>query len=145
LCAHLTDRDAADDVTQDAYMRVLGALPSFRGDSSARTWLLSIAHRACADHIRRVQRRRVLLGALHDRRPPAVTPAPDGAIELDLVLATLDQGRRAAFVLTQLLGLEYQEAAEVMDVPIGTVRSRVARARVQLIDALGHADQEGVR
>jgi RNA polymerase sigma-70 factor (ECF subfamily) len=145
LCAHLTDRDAADDVTQDAYMRVLGALPSFRGDSSARTWLLSIAHRACADHIRRVQRRRVLLGALHDRRPPAVTPAPDGAIELDLVLATLDPGRRAAFVLTQLLGLEYQEAAEVMDVPIGTVRSRVARARVQLIDALGHADQEGVR
>jgi RNA polymerase sigma-70 factor (ECF subfamily) len=137
LCAHLTDRDAADDVTQDAYMRVLGALPSFRGDSSARTWLLSIAHRACADHIRRVQRRRVLLGALHDRRPPAATPAHDGAIELDIMLATLDPDRRAAFVLTQLLGLEYQEAADVMDVPIGTIRSRVARARVQLIDALG--------
>jgi RNA polymerase sigma-70 factor (ECF subfamily) len=137
LCAHLTDRDAADDVTQDAYMRALGSLPSFRGDSSARTWLLTIAHRACADHIRRVQRRRRLLGALHDRRPSAVAPAQDGAVELDLLLSTLDGDRRTAFVLTQLLGLEYQEAAEVAGVPVGTIRSRVARARAQLIDQWG--------
>ena len=58
LCARLTARDVADDVTHDVYMRALGALPSFRGDLSARTWLLSIAHRACVDHVRRVQRRR---------------------------------------------------------------------------------------
>ncbi len=134
LCAHLTDRDAADDVTQDAYMRALGSLRSFRGDSSARTWLLSITHRACADHIRRAQRRRRLLGALHDRRPSAVAPALDGMVDLDLLLARLDPDRRTAFVLTQLLGLEYAEAAAVVDVPVGTIRSRVARARAELID-----------
>ncbi|HEX2381683.1 MAG TPA: sigma-70 family RNA polymerase sigma factor [Acidimicrobiales bacterium] len=139
LCAHLTDRDAADDVTQDAYMRALSALRSFRGDSSARTWLLSIAHRACADHVRRVQRRRRLLGALHDRRPSAVAPALDGVVELDVLLSTLDPDRRTAFVLTQLLGLEYQDAAEVVDVPVGTIRSRVARARTQLIEQWGDA------
>jgi RNA polymerase sigma-70 factor (ECF subfamily) len=133
LCAHLTDRDAADDVTQDAYMRALGSLHSFRGDSSARTWLLSIAHRASADHIRRVQRRRRLLGALHDRRPSAIAPALDGAVDLDLLLARLDPDRRTAFVLTQMLGLEYAEAAAVMDVPVGTIRSRVARARADLV------------
>jgi RNA polymerase sigma-70 factor (ECF subfamily) len=137
LCAHLTDRDAADDVTQDTYMRALNALQSFRGDSSARTWLLAIAHRACADHVRRAQRRRRLLGALHDRRPPASTPALDGAVELDLMLSTLDRDRRTAFVLTQVLGLEYQEAADVVEVPVGTIRSRVARARAQLIDQWG--------
>src|SRR5436190_6135824 len=142
-CAHLTDRDSADDVTQDAYMRVLGSLPSFRGDSSARTWLLSIAHRACADHIRRVQRRRMLLGALHDRRPSAVAPSLEGVVELDIMLARLDPDRRAAFVLTQLLGLEYQEAAEVVDVPVGTIRSRVARARAQLIHAMGSSTNVG--
>jgi RNA polymerase sigma-70 factor (ECF subfamily) len=139
LCAHLTDRDAADDVTQDAYMRALGSLRSFRGDSSARTWLLSIAHRACADHVRKVQRRRRLLDALHGRRSPAVAPALDAAVDLDLLVATLEPDRRTAFVLTQILGLEYQDAAEVVGVPVGTIRSRVARARAQLIDAWGEA------
>ena len=137
LCAHLTDRDAADDVTQDAYMRALGALGSFRGDSSARTWLLAIAHRACADHVRKLQRRRLLLGALQDRRPSAAAPALDGIVELDLLLSTLDRDRRTAFVLTQVLGLEYQEAADVVDVPVGTIRSRVARARAQLVEQWG--------
>ena len=101
--------------------------------------MLSIAHRACADHVRKVQRRRRLLGALHDRRPSAVAPALDGVVELDLLLSTLDPDRRTAFVLTQLLGLEYQDAAEVVDVPVGTIRSRVARARTQLIEQWGDA------
>ena len=101
------------------------------------TWLLSIAHRVCADHVRQVQRRRRLLGALHDRRPSAIAPALDGLVDLDLILSTLDRDRRTAFVLTQLLGLEYQDAAEVVGVPVGTIRSRVARARAQLIEQWG--------
>jgi RNA polymerase sigma-70 factor (ECF subfamily) len=133
LCSHLTDRDSADDVTQDVYARAIGSLPSFRGDSSARTWLLSIAHRACADHVRKAQRRRRLLDVLHDRRPTAAVPALDGAVDLDLLLSTLDPDRRTAFVLTQLIGLEYQDAAAVVGVPVGTIRSRVARARADLV------------
>jgi RNA polymerase sigma-70 factor (ECF subfamily) len=101
--------------------------------------LLSIAHRACADQIRKVQRRRRLLGALNDGRTSGVAPALDGVVDLDLLVSTLDRDRRAAFVLTQFLGLEYQDAAEVVGVPVGTIRSRVARARAQLIDAWGDA------
>src|SRR5688500_16196676 len=52
LCAALVDPGAADDLTQDTYIRALGAVARFRGDSSARTWLLGIARRACADAIR---------------------------------------------------------------------------------------------
>ena len=78
------------------------------------------------------------------RRPPAAPePVPDhaGAVALDARVAELDADRRAAFVLTQLLGLSYAEAAEVCDVPVGTIRSRVARAREQLLDTLDERAQ----
>jgi RNA polymerase sigma-70 factor, ECF subfamily len=127
LCRHLAGPDAADDVTQDAYVRAIAALPAFRGDASARTWLLGIARNAAADHVRREQRRRRLTG----RRPvPGADPA--GGITVAALLDTLDADRREAFVLTQLLGLSYAETADVLDVPIGTIRSRVARARSEL-------------
>ena len=131
LCRHLGGRAEADDLTQETYARALRSLPRFRGDASARTWLLLIARRTVADHVRRATRAR--------GRPPVVAaPVPDhaGAVVLDDRLAELAGDRRAAFVLTQVLGLSYAEAAEVCDVPVGTIRSRVARAREQLLDAL---------
>src|SRR5215831_1718933 len=67
LARHLVGPDDADDVTQDTFVRAWRALPSFRGDSSARTWLLSIARRACADAVRRTVRRRRLAGRLEQR------------------------------------------------------------------------------
>jgi RNA polymerase sigma-70 factor, ECF subfamily len=138
LCAHLVGRAEADDLVQDTFLRVVRALPAFRGESSARTWLLAIARRACADAIRRrarVRRRDAALG-------PADTCEPDrdAATEIDLLLAELDDDQRAAFVLTQLHGLAYAEAAAVCGVPIGTIRSRVARARITLIASLRAAD-----
>lgn len=134
MCAHLAGRDVADDVAQDAYLRAIGALPSYRGDASATTWLLSIARRAAADSIRRSVRRRRLLDRLTPRAAPA---APPPGAPVDVLLAGLDRDRREAFVLTQMLGLTYGEAAEVCDCPVGTIRSRVARARDQLIGDLG--------
>jgi RNA polymerase sigma-70 factor (ECF subfamily) len=136
LCANLVDREAADDLTQDTFLRAVQALPAFRAEASARTWLLSIARRACADEIRRRGRRRRLLARVASGRADSESPGPSGAVELDLLVATLEPGRRAAFVLTQLLGLSYAEAAEVCDCPVGTVRSRVARARGDLVTAL---------
>ena len=131
LCRHLGGRAEADDLTQETYARALRTLPRFRGDASARTWLLLIARRAVADHVRRATRARRLT-------PAAVEPVPDhaGSVVLDARLGELDDDRRAAFVLTQVLGLSYAEAAEVCDVPVGTIRSRVARAREQLLDTL---------
>jgi RNA polymerase sigma-70 factor (ECF subfamily) len=128
LCAHLVDRDAASDLAQETYLQALPALRRFRGDASARTWLLSIARRVCADELRRRYRRP------EDLMSADVIVA-DFAAHADLLALVdmLEPGRRAAFVLTQLLGCSYEETATITGTPIGTVRSRVARARDDLV------------
>ncbi|MFC0508364.1 sigma-70 family RNA polymerase sigma factor [Micromonospora costi] len=138
--AALVDPDSADDLTQETYLRAFRALPAFEGRSSARTWLLGIARRACADHLRSVVRRRRLDDRLtahaHTDRP---YPDPAGQLGAADLLHRLPAERRGAFVLTQLLGLSYAEAAAVEGVPVGTIRSRVARARDELVAAVGDA------
>ena len=140
LCAALGDRDTAEDLTQETYLRAFGSLHRFEGRSSLRTWLLSIARRVCADAVRSRRRRLTLV-----RAEPADVETSDGADRVgeqaavrDL-LVRLERDRREAFVLTQLLGLSYAEAAEVAGCPVGTIRSRVARARADLVEAL-HGD-----
>jgi RNA polymerase sigma-70 factor (ECF subfamily) len=134
LCAYLGDPHRADDLTQDTFVRAIGALPAFRGESSARTWLLSIARRACADEVRRAQRRRKLLTRLTTMQGPD-EELPDHSVDLDEAVRALPETRRDAFVLTQLLGASYEEAAEICHCPVGTIRSRVSRARSDLIAA----------
>lgn len=149
--AHLTDPDAADDLTQECYLRAMDALPSFRGESPVRPWLLTIARRCVADaHRRAAARPRVVSGEPDPDRYPHPVPGPAGSVEIRRMLASLDADRREALVLTQVLGFSYAEAAEVAGVPVGTIRSRVARARAQLVaewsDAPGAAlDAVGVR
>lgn len=140
LCAHLVDRQAADDLTQETYVRAWKALPAFRGDASARTWLLSIARRTCADALRSRVRLRRLRDAIARRTAAARMPDEAEQITLASLIAGLDPDRRAAFTLTQVIGLSYADAAQVCDCPIGTIRSRVARARADLLAALGAAD-----
>lgn len=139
LAAHLVDPQSADDVTQEVYVRAIPALARYRADAPARLWLLAIARRTCADVIRRRGRQRRLWNRLVSQPDPAglegVAPA-GGASDLTALLDDLDPDRRSAFVLTQVLGLPYAEAAEVVGVPIGTIRSRVARARGDLAAAL---------
>jgi RNA polymerase sigma-70 factor, ECF subfamily len=141
LCAALGDRQSADDLTQETYLRAFGSLHRFEGRSSLRTWLLSIARRVCADAVRSRRRRRLTL-VREDAELEALGAGSDadqvgeGAAVADL-LARLDPDRREAFVLTQLLGLPYAQAAEVAGCPVGTIRSRVARARADLVEALG--------
>jgi RNA polymerase sigma-70 factor (ECF subfamily) len=124
----------ADDLTQETYLRAFRALRTFRGDVDVRIWLLTIARRTVADHHRRQR-----------RRPTSVAPAPDiepatpdhaETVVLQQLIRRLGADRRTAFVLTQLLGLSYADAAAVCDVPVGTIRSRVARARDDLIRGL---------
>ena len=144
LCAALGDRQSADDLTQETYLRAFGSLHRFEGRSSLRTWLLSIARRVCADAVRSRRRRRLTL-VREDADLEALGAGNDadrvgeGAAVADL-LARLSPDRREAFVLTQLLGLPYAEAAEVASCPVGTIRSRVARARADLVEALGEDD-----
>jgi RNA polymerase sigma-70 factor (ECF subfamily) len=138
LCAYLVDPEAADDLAQETFLRAFRALPGFRGDSSARTWLLAIARRACMDELRRRSRRRRQEGpmlTLEDREPPAADDTHE--IEVRELLSHLPEDRRTAFVLTQITGLSYEDAAHACGVPAGTIASRVARARTDLIEALG--------
>lgn len=137
LAAHLVDRGAADDLTQEVYERALKGLHAFRGDSSARTWLLAIARRTCIDTIRTRTRMRTREDRLRALAVDRATVPDLQDVELEELLAGLDPDRRSAFVLTQLLGYGYAEAAEVCGCPVGTIRSRVARARGDLIERWG--------
>jgi len=141
LCRYLGDPDTAEDLVQETYARMMRSLPNFRGDGSARSWLLRIARNTCADATR-VRRRR--------RTRDSFAPLPDvadgpaqGWTEVTSVLQALSPDRRQAFVLTQILDLPYQEAAEILECPIGTVRSRVARAREDLLVVERRAQQIG--
>lgn len=132
--AALVDTAAADDLTQETYLRAFRALPQFEARSSVRTWLLGIARRTCADHLRKTVRQRRLenrLATFGEAGPSH--PDPAGQVSAIALLSRLNPERREAFVLTQLLGLTYEQAAESLGVPIGTVRSRVARARADLV------------
>lgn len=139
LCRILGSPGEVDDLVQETYLRAFGSLASFRGEAPVRAWLLTIARRVCADHVRRRQRDRRLLDRVcanttSDERP--------GRSHTEDLLADLDPDRRDAFVLTQLLDLSYDEAALVLDCPIGTIRSRVARARADLL--AGHRQANAV-
>ncbi|USQ83288.1 sigma-70 family RNA polymerase sigma factor [Streptomyces phaeoluteigriseus] len=145
--AHLSaDPQAADDLAQDTFLRALGSLHRFEGRCSARTWLLSIARRAVIDSLRHTAARPRLSDvrdwrlAVEHAQPRGLPGFDDGVALLDL-LAALPDERREAFTLTQLLGLPYAEAAAVSDCPVGTVRSRVARARVTLMGLLAEAEE----
>ncbi|UQU63761.1 sigma-70 family RNA polymerase sigma factor [Couchioplanes caeruleus] len=136
--AALVDPGAADDLTQETYLRAFKALPRFEARASVRTWLLGIARRTCADHLRAVMRRRRLDARLAAQAWTDPPQHPDPAHRLGTadLLRRLGEERRTAFVLTQVLGLSYAEAAAVEDVPVGTIRSRVARAREELVAAV---------
>lgn len=143
--AHLTDVQSADDLAQETFLRALRGLPAFAGRSSARTWLLSIARRTVVDRYRSAAAR-PRCAALPDWQEAAerhVQPPSAGfedGIALTDLLGRVSAQRREAFVLTQVVGLSYAEAAQVTGCPIGTVRSRVARAREELIGHLRAAE-----
>lgn len=132
-CAVTGDPELGREAAQETFVRAVTAIGRFRGDGPVRVWLLVLARRACAGVLRR------------ERRAPVPAPVPDNVMVtaddsgrlalLDLVGA-LPVELRQAFVLTQVLGLPYQRAAEVSRCRVGTIRSRVYRARARLVAAL---------
>lgn len=142
MCRYLGDAADADDLAQETYERAIGSLHRYRAEGAARGWLLTIARRVCVDHTRRaVRRRRLGRTVVHETTAGwnaggPTAPDASGRIELDELLGGLDDDRKAAFVLTQVLGQHYDEAAEVLGCPVGTVRSRVSRARRDLVSMI---------
>jgi len=146
LCRHIAGPDDADDATQEVYLAAWQELARFRGASSARTWLFTIARRSASRTVRRRRRWQELAAGATDpgssgsggHAPWSPVPASQGgAPEISSLLAELDEDRRFAFVLTQLLGFSYEETAAICHCPVGTIRSRVARARADLVAAFG--------
>lgn len=133
---HLCDPVEVDDLTQETYLRAMTGLRRFAAKASAKTWLLSIARRVAADNVRTATRRPRTAPLDEQSIPTIGAPRFENAVLLERLLDELAPERREAFVATQVLGLSYEEAAEVCDCPVGTIRSRVARARADLVEAL---------
>ncbi len=147
----LGDPETAREVAQDAFLAAYRALPGFRGDASFRTWLLHIAVNTCRNaHTARRRRawgRHDMLGTdadghsldVADTRPlpDARAVVADGRERLRTALAALDEDLRAVVLLRDMEDLDYEEIAQVLDVPRGTVKSRLHRARQLLAEALG--------
>ncbi len=143
LVAHLADRSRADDVTQEVYLRAFRALPRYRAEASARTWLLTIARTTAIDAVRATTRRRRLDARFDRERHADHASDVTGVFDLEALVDSLDPDRRAAFVLTQVVGLGYEEAAAVVGCPVGTIRSRVFRARADLVALVADGEADG--
>ena len=139
LLVHLGGPEIADDLTQETYLRVISALPRFAARSSARTWLLSLARRVWVDNIRhdmaRPRKSATEYGeATADSASPENSTAWAEWIDARALIDALPEDRREALILTQVLGYTYEEAAKISGVRVGTIRSRVSRARKDLIE-----------
>jgi RNA polymerase sigma-70 factor (ECF subfamily) len=149
ICRRLTGNDAdALDATQEALISIVRGLARFDGRSSFSTWAYRVATNAALDELRRRRRRPV--ASLDDARPGRGEPAATGPsvgqsvsdrLDVDAALAQVPLEFRAPVVLRDLCQLDYAEIAEVLDIPAGTVRSRISRGRALLAARL--ADPEG--
>jgi RNA polymerase sigma-70 factor (ECF subfamily) len=141
----LGDPDDAHDATQDTFLTVVRKLSQFRGDAAFTTWLHRVTVNACYDILRK-RRRQPLLRLV----PEGDEPIPDigppvedhadaavGSIDVARALQLIPEQYRVVLVLADVQDLPYEEISRVLDVPIGTVKSRVHRGRIALGRALG--------
>ena len=136
LCFHLLrDEAMTDDATQDSFVRVYRFLPRYRGQAKFSTWLFAITRNCALDELRRVGRRNRLSEALH---LDVAQPASDSTVRVEIheALGELPLELREPVVFIDMFGASYSEVARVLGVPVGTVKSRVHRARRILADVL---------
>lgn len=144
--------DDAEDLTQDVFLRMYTSIDSFRGQSSLSTWLFRIASNLCVDRFRRSKSRtpaysldEPVSGSEHKsgHEVPDSTYEPQRLLEnaemaeqIQLGLAQLPDKLRAALILHDIEGLPYEEIAQIVGCPLGTVKSRLFNARMQLREKL---------
>jgi RNA polymerase sigma-70 factor (ECF subfamily) len=151
LCRRMAGNDAdGADATQEALIAIVRGLPRFDGRSRFTTWVHRVAVNACLDELRRRQRRPVPIpdDAMANAAASDGTAAVADRIDIDAALVRLPLEYRVAVVLRDLCTLDYAEIAEILDVPVGTVRSRIARGRtalVPLLDPDGNSDRPAKR
>lgn len=137
----------ADDATQMALIAVVRALPSFDGRSKFSTWVYRIATNAALDELRRIKRRAIP----HDDDTFTSLPVSDGVgavdaqLDVSAALSQVPEEFRTVLVLRHIADLEYDEIAVILEIPVGTVRSRLSRGRAQLSALLGNQSDEQER
>lgn len=148
----LGDREEAADAVQDAFVSAYRAAHTFRGRSAVTTWLHRITVNACLDRARKAASRKTSpvddterLEQLLEPHESASAPAERNDLHRELLeaLGTLPTDQRAALVLVDMQGYPVAEAARILDVPTGTVKSRCARGRARLLPLLTHLRTEG--
>ncbi len=135
----LGDRDRMDDALQEAYVRAFRALPRFRGDARVGTWLFRITYNACLDELAKTRRTAHLpLDELVEQasEDPELERSLDARRDLVSAFGALSSDERAAVFLVDVEGFDYAAASKVLEVPVGTVASRLNRARKGLRTAL---------
>jgi RNA polymerase sigma-70 factor (ECF subfamily) len=141
----LGDRDDARDAAQDAFLSMLRKLSQFRGDAAFTTWMHRITINSCYDILRK-RRRQPMLRLVGDEDDPIPETGPPVADHADATVDSIDVARalllipeeyRVTLVLADIQDVAYEEIARVLDVPIGTVKSRVHRGRIALARAMG--------
>jgi len=133
----------AQDVAQEAFLRAHRGLAAFRGDARLSTWLYAIVSRLCLNRLAGSERRLARHGEETLARLADAGPGPDQALErgeleeaLHRAIGELPEERRIVVVLRDVEGLAYEEIAEILELPVGTVRSRLHRARLDLKEKL---------
>ena len=131
---------AADDLVQDCLARALGKLHLWQEGTDLRAWLFTILHNQYVNQVRRAVREGVAVGL--SETEPMLTRAPNQGKRLELrdldrALAKLPEEQRSVILLVGLEGMRYEEVAKILDVPVGTVRSRLSRGREALRRLMG--------
>jgi RNA polymerase sigma-70 factor (ECF subfamily) len=132
----------AEDVTQDAFLRAYHRLELFRGEAPFRSWLLRIVHNAALDHQARRRPEPIDPDALphdtesHERLPAARLETRERIDRLERKIAALPEHHRTVLVLRDVEGLSYDEIASITETPLGSVKGRLHRARLEFIDLL---------
>ena len=135
---HATDR--ADDLVQDTLVRALSKLHLWQPGTDLRAWLFTIMHHQFVNSVRREARERATVDIDHVSSTLTATTDPTARrqlIELDRALARLPGEQREVVLLVGLEGMPYESVAEILGVPIGTVRSRLSRGRERLRELMG--------
>jgi RNA polymerase sigma-70 factor (ECF subfamily) len=138
----LRNREAALDATQDTFLTVFRKADRFKAQAAFSTWLYRVTVNTCYDHLRRQKRKQAdRLPDSHDTPDPSTDDlirAVDVRSDIEDALLTLSPEFRAAVVLVDLQGMSLQQASDTLEVPTGTIKSRLFRARKQLSQSLGN-------
>jgi RNA polymerase sigma-70 factor, ECF subfamily len=144
------DRELAEDLSQETFIKALNAIESYRPEFKFSSWIFKIANNAAIDHLRRRELDTLSLdGSPHAETPEAMQESPLDTVEakelggaIEIAIGRLRPEYRSCILLRHVEGRAYEEIAEMLDLPLGTVKTYIHRARNELRQALAHLKEE---